>query len=151
VFDPNVLSLALSHQLMPRLVIAGVRPTDSDPVWHFIGEGHKWIGSDYKMRGLGEKIADMPDKDYGNWSAEFYRSVGTSGQPRHDFVTGSVRYEDENGKPVKPVHYERLMLPWKTPSDEVFVTGCTRKFGTDDLPSLDPDEESASKTLAMSS
>ncbi len=151
VFDPNVISLALSHQLLPRLVIAGMKTAKSDPVWRFIGEGHKWIGSDYKLSGLGEKVANMPDKDYGNWVSEFYRSVAISGQPRYDFVTGSVRYEDENGKPVKPVYYERLMLPWKTPSEEVFVTGCTRKFGTDDIPSLDAEEDGASKTFAMSS
>jgi hypothetical protein len=151
VFDPNVISLALSHQLLPRLVIAGVKSATADPVWRFIGEGHKWIGSDYKLSGIGEKVANMPDKDYGNWVSEFYRSVAISGQPRYDFVTGSVRYEDENGKPVKPVYYERLMLPWKTPSEEVFVTGCTRKFGTDDIPSLEAEEDGASKTFAMSS
>ena len=151
VFDRNVISLAVAHHLLPRLVIAGVKSDKSEPTWRLIGEGHKWIGTDYKVHGLGTRVADMPDKDYGNWVAEFYRSVGTSGRPRYDFVTGSIRYEDENGKPVKPVRYERLMLPWKTPSDEVFVTGCTRKFGTDDIPSLDADEEGASKISAMSS
>jgi hypothetical protein len=151
IFDPSVISLAIAHRLLPRLVIAGVKPLQSDPTWRFIGDGHNWLGSDYKVRGLGEKVANMPDKDYGNWVTEFYRSVATSGQPRYDFVTGSVRYEDENGKPVKPVHYERLMLPWKTPSDEVFVTGCTRKFGTDDIPSLDTTAERDSKKAAMSS
>lgn len=151
VFDPIVISLAVTHHLLPRLVIAGVKPGPSDPTWRFIGEGHKWIGNDYKLRGLGEKLANMPDKDYGNWVAEFYRSVATSGQPRYDFVTGSVRYEDETGKPVKPVHYERLMLPWKTPSGEVFVTGCTRKFGTDDIPSLNGEADRESSKSAISS
>ena len=151
IFDPNVLSIALSHQMLPRLAIAGVRPDRSEPTWRFIGEGHKWLGADYKVRGVGEKITDMPDKDYGNWLTEFYRSVGASGQPRYDFVTGSIRYEDENGKPVKPVRYERLMLPWRTPSGEVFVTGCTRRFGTNDIPPLDSETDRVSSTSAMSS
>ena len=151
IFDPNVLSIALSHHMLPRLVIAGVKSDKSDPVWRFIGAGHKWLGAEYKLRGLGEKLTDMPDKDYGNWVTEFYRSVGTSGQPRYDFVTGSIRYEDENGKPVKPVRYERLMLPWRTPSDEVFVTGCTRKLDTDDIPALDAEAVGEARKSAISS
>jgi hypothetical protein len=150
IFDPSVISLAVMHRLLPRLVIAGLKPHQSDPTWRFIGDGHQWLGSEYKFRGLGEKVADIPDKDYGSWVSEFYKSVAQTGTPRYDFITGSVRYEDESGRPVRPVRYERLMLPWRTSSGEVFVTGCTRKFGTDDIPALDF-EERASKTLAMSS
>lgn len=151
VFDPTVISLAVTHRLLPRLVIAGIKPHQSDPIWRFIGDGHQWLGKQYKFQGLGEKVADIPDKDYGGWVTEFYKSVASSGQPRYDFVLGSVRYEDETDKPVKPVHYERLMLPWRTPSGEVFVTGCTRKFGTDDIPALDFAVDREATTSVMSS
>jgi hypothetical protein len=151
VFDPTVISLAVTHQLLPRLVIAGLKPRQSDPIWRFIGDGHNWLGHKYKIKGIGEKIADIPDKDYGLWATEFYTSVATSGQPRFDVVTGSVRYEDESGKPVKPVRYERLMLPWKTSSDEVFVTACTRRFGMNDIPVSGLDPYLDASTFAMSS
>lgn len=151
VFDPSVISFAVTHRLLPRLVVAGVRPYRSDPTWRFIGDGHRWLGSEYKVYGVGQKVADMPDRDYGAWVTEFYRSVATSGRPRYDFVTGSVRYEDEVGRPVKPVRYERLMLPWRTPSSEIFVTGCTRKVGTDDLPTLNFVGDRDSRKFAMSS
>ncbi len=151
VFDPTVISLAVKHALLPRLVIAGLKPHQTDPTWRFIGEGHHWIGNQFKFHGIGERVADMPDKDYGGWVTEFYKSVAQSGQPRYDFITGSVRYEDEKGKPLKPVRYERLMLPWRTGSGEVFVTGCTRRFGTNDIPALDRSSVRDAKTFAMSS
>src|SRR5262249_15702127 len=55
-FDPSVISLAVDHGLLTRLMIAGVRPRKSDPIWRFIGEGHKWIGGQYLMAGVGEKV-----------------------------------------------------------------------------------------------
>ncbi len=134
-FDPGVISVAVAHQLLPRLMIAGIRPHQTEPTWRFIGDGHKWIGDRFRVGGLGEKVLDMPDKAYGEWATKYYQSVAMTGEPRYDMVTGSVQYEDEAGKPLKPVHYERLMLPWKTPTDEVFVTMCSRRFGTDDIPS----------------
>lgn len=125
-FDPTVISLAVTHRLLPRLMIAGIKPHQSEPTWRFIGNGHGWIGSTYQLCGIGEKVENMPDKDYGAWATEYYKSVAVSGQPRYDFITGTIQYEDEDGRPRRSQRYERLMLPWKTPSDEVFVTMCSR-------------------------
>ena len=151
-FDPGVISLAVTHRLLSRLMIAGIRPGPSEPTWRFIGDGHKWIGNNFRVGGLGDKVENMPDKAYGEWATKFYQSVATTGQPRYDFITGAVHYEDEAGKPLKPVRYERLMLPWKTPTDEVFVTMCSKRFGTDDLPSLEAESSHlASSSSAMSS
>ena len=151
VFDSTVISLAARHRLLPRLMIAGITRRQMEPTWRFLGEGHKWIGDKYRVHGLGEKVHHMPDKDYGGWVTEYYKSVAETGKPRFDVVKGTVQYEDESGKPIKPVHYERLMLPWRTPSDEIFVTMCSRKFGTDDIPSVDLDASWGSKTSAISS
>jgi hypothetical protein len=107
-------------------MIAGIRPHPAEPVWRFIGEGHRWIGSDFQHLGIGEKVENMPDKEYGAWAAEFYKSVAASCQPRYDFITAVLQYEDEDGKPRRPVRYERLMLPWRTPSNEVFVSMCSK-------------------------
>lgn len=127
-FDPGVISLAVTHGLLSRLMIAGIRPGPSEPIWRFIGDGHKWIGNNFRVVGLGAKVENMPDKAYGKWATKFYQSVATTGQPRYDFISGSIQYEDEAGKPLKPVWYERLMLPWKTPTDEVFVTMCSNNL-----------------------
>jgi len=125
-FDPSIISLAVRYQFLSRMMIAGIRPHPAEPVWRFIGEGHKWIGSDFQHLGIGEKVENMPDKEYGAWAAEFYKSVAASCQPRYDFITAVLQYEDEDGKPRRPVRYERLMLPWRTPSNEVFVSMCSK-------------------------
>jgi hypothetical protein len=131
IFDPSIISLAVTHKLLSRMIIVGVKPRQSDPVWRFIGDGHKWIGNNYRLRGLGDKVENMPDKDYGEWATGFYKSVASAGVPRYDYVTGTIQYEDEVGKPRRPHRYERLLLPWKTPTGEVLVTLCSKPLGSD--------------------
>jgi hypothetical protein len=126
-FDPTIITLAMRNNLLPRLAIIGVKQPQHDPVWRFIGDGHRWLGGGkYVHTGLGEKVAHIPDKDYGEWASGFYNAVAESGKPRYDLVTTSIQYQDEPGKPWRPIRYERLLLPWKTPSDEVFVTMCSK-------------------------
>ena len=129
-FDPTVISLALTQGLLSRLVIAGVKPRVQEPIWRFIGDGHQWIGNEFRHRGIGEKLENMPDKEYGAWASGYYKTVASSGQPRYDLVSGSIQFEDEYGRPRRWYRYERLMLPWKTPSGEVFVTLCSKPVGT---------------------
>ena len=38
----------------------------------------------------------------------------------------SIQYQDEDGKPRRAAATRGCMLPWKTPSDEVFVTMCSK-------------------------
>lgn len=155
-FDPNLITLAMRSQLLPRLAIIGVKPRQEEPVWRFIGYGHRWMGGEYPHTGVGEKVADIPDKDYGEWASAFYRSVAESGQPRYDLISTSVQYRNEPDKPWRPVCYERLLLPWKTPSDEVFVTMCSRGAGATAERSATERREAASdnsvsRKFAMSS
>jgi len=136
-FDPTVLSLAINHDLLSRMMIVGVTPRRAEPVFRFIGDGHRWIGGRQRVGAMGDKVVNQPDKQYGEWVNNFYRSVALSGQPRYDLVTADLQYEDEPGRPRRPVHYERLLLPWRTPSEEVFVTMCSKILGTGDaLPDL---------------
>jgi hypothetical protein len=126
-FDPTVISFAIKHQLLSRMMIVGVTPGQSDPVFRFIGDGFKWLETDYQFYGLGESILNQPDKEYGSWVAEFYKSVASNGQPRYDVVSAAIQ-----AQPAKPslfmTRYERLLLPWRTPSEEVFVTLSSKKL-----------------------
>jgi hypothetical protein len=146
-FDASVISLAVTHGLLSRLIIVGITPGKGEPAWRFIGDGHKWIGDNYHLRGIGEKVQNMPDKNYGEWATEYYKSVAIARQPRYDLITGQIQYQDADGKPSVRRRYERLMLPWKTPSAEVFVTMCSK--GVDDVaePSMSP--ASISPPVAM--
>jgi len=128
-FDSMVIAIALRNQLLPRLAVAGIKPREPDPIFRFIGDGHRWVGRNYYVAGVGQKIAHQPDKEYGEWVSEYFKSVALSGEPRYDLVTAELRYEDETGKPRRRVRYERLLLPWKTSSEEIFVTSCTAVIG----------------------
>ncbi len=118
-FDPSVIPFAIKHQLLSRMVIVGVRPRVAEPVFRFIGEGHaNWLDTDEHLHAIGEKLENLPDKDYGGWASNFYKSVASSGEPRYDYVTAAIQRRPD----TYVTHYERLLLPWKTPSEEVLVT-----------------------------
>jgi hypothetical protein len=142
-FNPSVIPFAIEHQLLSRMMIFGVSPRNSDPVFRFIGDGFQWLEGDYQFYGIGEKVQNQPDKEYGGWVSEFYKSVATSGQPRYDHVTaGIARAPGE--KNLFLSHYERLLLPWKTSSDEVFVSMLSKRL-TDESP--EPNEPAAENSF----
>src|SRR4029077_10944824 len=118
-FDPSVIPFAITHQLLSRMVIVGVRPGVAEPVFRFIGDGHaNWLDTDEHLHVIGEKLENLPDKDYGGWASEFYKSVASTGEPRYDYVTAAIHRRPD----TYVTRYERLLLPWKTASDEVLVT-----------------------------
>lgn len=120
-FDPSVISFAIDHQLLSRMMIAGVRPRTMDPVFRFIGDGFKSLDDEYPFHAIGERIENLPDREYGSWVAEFYKSVARTAQPHYDIVTAAIEARPASNK-FFVTRYERLLLPWKTPSDEVLVT-----------------------------
>jgi len=126
-FDPTVISFAIKHQLLSRMMIVGVKPRHTDPIFRFIGEGFSWLASDYQFHAIGERIENQPDKEYGAWVTEFYKSVASAGQPRYDVVRASIQAQPANPH-LFMTRYERLLLPWKTPSDEVFVTLSSKRL-----------------------
>jgi hypothetical protein len=129
-FDPSVISFAINQQLLSRLMIFGVKPDWTDPVFRFIGDGFRWLEGNYQFNGIGQRVENQPDKDYGEWVSEFYKSVARTGQPRYDHVTAAIQVSP--GKPnFFTSHYERLLLPWKTSSDEVLVSMLSRKLADD--------------------
>lgn len=152
-FDPTVISLAINNDLLSRMMVVGVRPNREEPVFRFIGDGHRWLGGRHRANALGEKVENQPDKEYGEWVSNFYRSVALSFQPRYDLVTANLHYEDEAGRPQRPVRYERLLLPWKTSSEEVFVTLCSKMAADSGRPPMIPSrpvDSSVSRNFARS-
>jgi hypothetical protein len=127
-FDPSLISFAIKHGLLSRMMIAGVAPSRPDPMIRFIGDGHaNWLDNEYHFHAIGEKLENLPDKDYGGWVAKFYKNVARTGVPRYDYVTATI--ERQPGQYL--TRYERLLLPWKTPSDEVLVTLSSRGIDVD--------------------
>jgi hypothetical protein len=134
-FNPSVISFAIEHQLLSRMMIAGIKPHGAEPVFRFIGDGFNWLAHDYQFLGLGEKIENLPDKEYGAWVAEFYKSVANTGQPRYDHVTAMINAPGVGASPYL-TRYERLLLPWRTPSSEILVTLSSLKLA-DEVPTQD--------------
>ena len=120
-FDSTVIAFAIKQQLLSRMMIIAVTPHRADPIFRFIGDGFPWTDHDYKMGTIGRRIEEQPDKEYGEWVSEFYKFSAQTGQPRYDFVTAEIqRWPGKSESYI--THYERLLLPWKTPSEEIFVT-----------------------------
>jgi hypothetical protein len=155
-FDPTVISFAIKHQLLSRMMIVGVKPRKTDPIFRFIGEGFNWLASDYQFHAIGERIENQPDKEYGAWVSEFYKSVASAGQPRYDIVRAAIQARPAQARPANPqlflTRYERLLLPWRTPSEEVFVTLSSRRLPDEDAElEMPPVERSLISSSAKSS
>jgi hypothetical protein len=149
-FDPSLITFAIKKDLLSRLIIVGVKPRGAEPIFRFIGDGHtNWLDSNYHLHAIGEKVADQPDKKYGEWVSQFYKSVASTGQPRYDYVTAAI----EKPSGTITTRYERLLLPWKTPSDEVLVTLSSRglRDGSSDRSSVIELDNSLPRYSAMSS
>ncbi len=136
-FDPSVIPFAIKHQLLSRMVIVGVKPRVAEPVFRFIGDGHaNWLDTNEHLHVIGEKLENLPDKDYGGWASNFYKSVASTGEPRYDYVTASIQRRPD----TYVTRYERLLLPWKTPSDEVLVTLWSRGLSSPAVEPSAPDD-----------
>jgi hypothetical protein len=138
-FDPSVISFAIEHQLLSRIMIFGVKPRSTDPIFRFIGDGFPFLKNDYSLFGVGEKVQNQPDKDYGGWVSEFYKSVASTGQPRYDHISAAIQV-DETQSSLFVTRYERLLLPWKTSSDEVFVSMMSKRLVDADVGEVDAAE-----------
>lgn len=131
-FDPSVISFAIKQQMLSRMMIFGVKPDCADPVFRFIGDGFRWLETDYQFFGIGQPVENQPDHDYGEWVSEFYKSVAKTGQPRYDHVTAAIQTAPGQQQ-LFTSRYERLLLPWKTSSEEILVSMLSKKLADDNV------------------
>jgi hypothetical protein len=130
-FDPTVISFAIKQQLLSKMMIVGVRPRARDAIFRFIGDGFRWTDDTYQLNAIGQRVENQPDKEYGGWVAEFYKSVATTGQPRYDCVTAAIHQPALGKARTAIIRYERLLLPWRTPSEEILVTLSSKMLDED--------------------
>jgi hypothetical protein len=149
-FDPTVISFAIKHQLLSRMMIVGVKPRRVDPIFRFIGDGFNWLTSDFQFRGIGQRIENQPDKEYGAWVTEFYKFVAESGEPRYDIVRAAIQTKAESSQ-LFLTRYERLLLPWKTPSDEVFVTLSSKRLLDEETAPAIPEPDVSLRSASVKS
>jgi hypothetical protein len=143
-FDSSVIGLASRNNLLPLTAVMGFERNDyAAPVWRFLGEGHRWAGRQYQVNGIGDKVENMPDKEYGSWAAGFHQAVATSRQPRYDLVTAAPQMMD-NDERRQTIRYERLLLPWRASSGEMLITSCAVKVPDDRAVNLASDDADSS-------
>jgi len=116
-FDDTVLPFMARHGFLRRTVVVGVQPDDADPIFRYVGDAFDWLGDrDFPYRAIGEKVANQPDREYGQWVAEDYRQTALRKLPQLDRVNAPLRGRE--GRTI----YDRLLLPWTTRSSEILVT-----------------------------
>lgn len=140
-FGESVIPFAMQHGLFSRLAIVGVKQREPDPVFRFLGDGFAPLyGEAFVANAPGEKVENQPDKEYALWLRDFYRDVAQRNEPRYD-VVDAVLPQAKRGPFLR---YERLLLPWETPSGEIFVTVSSHTIGysgaANDTPPPSPDE-----------
>lgn len=121
-FDDTVLPFAARRGLAERMLIVGVAPGLEDPVFRYIGAQFWGFGRDFFLRAVGETLRQGPDPRFGEWVSQFYQQVAANRKPRFDRVEARI----EGSERGPDYRYDRLMLPWDTPSGEVLVTVCSR-------------------------
>lgn len=127
-FSDSVIPFTIQHGIFSRMMIVGVRKSAPDPTFRFIGDGFAALyGESFPVNAIGDRIENQPDKEYGAWVSPFYSEVAVTSVPRLDVVDAVVP-QFTRGPWVR---YQRLLLPWETPSGEVFVTlaSATLAFG----------------------
>jgi hypothetical protein len=125
-FGESVIPFAMQHGLFSRLAIVGVKQREPDPVFRFLGDGFAPLyGEAFVANAPGEKVENQPDKEYALWLRDFYRDVAIRKEPRYD-VVDAVLPQAKRGPFLR---YERLLLPWETPSGEIFVTVSSHTIG----------------------
>jgi hypothetical protein len=124
-YDDSLISFAVEMGLIDRLMIAEVAHDKEDPTFRFLGNGFGFLDQNFRFKGVGQRLRDFPDKAYGQWLADFYKAVATTGQPRYDIVDATITNPDDS-KPYS-THYERLLLPWRTGSNGTLVSLISKK------------------------
>jgi hypothetical protein len=122
-FDSSVMSFAGDNDLLSRMMVFAVKPHTEEVVFRYIGDGHRWLTRHYRADPIGDTLDSQPDKEYAAWVSQFHRAVARSGEPCFDTVAATLRFGAE---PAHDVRYERLLLPWKSASDESLVTLVSR-------------------------
>jgi hypothetical protein len=122
-FDASIMAFAGDNDLLSRMMVFAVRPGTEDLVFRYIGDGHRWLTRHYRTDPIGDTLDSQPDKEYAAWVSQFHRAVARSGEPCFDIVSATLRFGAE---PAYDIRYERLLLPWKSASDESLVTLVSR-------------------------
>lgn len=121
-FDSDVNSCLERIGLAERTLIAERNDNNSLTV---LGSGRGFtIYDNYSMRQvIGHTIADQPDKAYGRWVEEAYRSCLAGGDPAIDDVDAIIEQPEHDARRRR---YRRLILRWRKPDGGYLLSGSSQ-------------------------
>jgi hypothetical protein len=85
------------------------------------GMGITVFGPRWSEQVVGRELEEQPDSRYGERSAETYHEVFRTEAPRFELIDAVIRPSDD--RPVQRCRYERLVLPWRSATGDMFVSG----------------------------
>ena len=118
-FDDTTLPFLLKFGCASKLIIMAAANRDDPLRFQFIGEGLEFYDRKALYEFIGKPITYQPDKKYASWIAEQYNALIASNEPRLDLVEALIA---QPSGAVRRSRYERLLLPWSSPSGQVIVT-----------------------------
>lgn len=118
-FDDTTLPFLMKFGCASKLIIMAAANREDPLRFQFIGEGLEFYDKKALYEFIGRPITCQPDKKYASWIAEQYNALIASNEPRLDLVEALIAQPSGT---VRRSRYERLLLPWSSPTGQVIVT-----------------------------
>ena len=120
-FDSDVISFAVDHRILPRMMITQIAQPNSDPVFQLYRRRSRGARRTLSVRGPRPPHAEHAGQGLRRrWIAEFYKAVAASAPAALRHRPAPTSRISAGASQV--IRYERLLLPWKTSSGGVLVS-----------------------------
>lgn len=113
-------SAMLRFGLLPRMLFVRQPPGSSRLVYAHFGSGIEFMKPCESFIMVGRDIDDLPDRDYGSWTAHAYAEGLAGRQPRLQSIHATIRVSQTTAVQGR---YDRLTLPWRAAGGDRFVMG----------------------------
>jgi hypothetical protein len=118
---PDDLDAALLRfGLLPRMLFVRQPPGSSRLIYAHFGSGIEFMKPCESFMMVGRDIDDLPDRDYGSWTASAYAENLVGRRPRLQSIRATIRLSDTTKAEGR---YDRLTLPWRDASNDRFLMG----------------------------
>jgi hypothetical protein len=112
--------------LLPRALFVRQPPGSSRLVYAHFGSGIEFMRPCETLLMVGRDIDELPDREYGSWTAHDYAESLSARRPRLQSIRATIRMSQTTAAQGR---YDRLTLPWRGRGNDDFLMGIslTRK------------------------
>jgi hypothetical protein len=126
-----VLSTYVRQHMAGRLLVVEACAHGEQMIIRGFGEGLAILDDAWRRNGHGQRLEDVPDHEYGRWSAQSYRMAFRDDAPvleENDVIVSSPR------RPRAHAKYARLILPIETRDGRRMLLGASQPRTIEALP-----------------